>query len=182
MFYERKKLLKLWVMVIAVAVLAGPALAATPRGKSPGGVTGGARLRPGTWSNQRASRHVRHARDYSRDIYRYSRDARHVDPVIIKAESEALGQNIVSAQQEFSVACQKAGSDTAAVASLKSIEKHLESAGKQHKMLHEECCKTSVDGSVSMNCCSKITLDLEKAQAEHDSLLRSLEVKTKKQE
>jgi len=182
MLYERKNLLTLWVLIFAVAVLAGPALAAAPKGRSPGGVTGGARLRPGTWSNQRASRHVRHARDYSRDIYRYSRDARHVDPVIIKAESAALGQNIVRAQQEFAVACQEAGSDVDTVASLKSIEKHLDSAEKQHKILHKEYCKPSVDGSASMSCCSKITSDLDKAQAEHGALLRSLEIKTKKSE
>ncbi len=180
MSYQRKRLLKLGTAVVSVAFLIGPSVASAQRGA--GGVTGEARLHPGTWSKQRASRHIRHARDYSRDIYRYSRDAKTIDPAVAKSESEELGRNITKAQQEVAVACQKAGSDTATVASLKSIEKHLASAAKQHKVLHEECCKASVDGGVSMSCCSTIILDLDKAQAEQQALLRSLEINEKKSE
>lgn len=180
MSYQPKNLLKLWVMIFTAVVLAGPALAAAPR-KSPGGVTGGARLRPSSsWTHQRAARSVRHARDYSRDIYRYSRNAGHINPAVAKAESEELGHNITKAQQHLATARKEAGNDPDTVAALESIEKHLSSAAEQHKALHEECCKPSVDGAVSMSCCSSITLDLEKAQAEHNALLRSLEIKSKK--
>lgn len=180
MSYQPKKLLTLWVTLLTAVVFAGPVTAATQRAKSPGGVTGEARLHPGTWTHRRASRHVRHARDYARDVYRYARDASRIDPAVAKSESEELGRNIAKAQKELATARQEAGSDTATVAALKSIEKHLVSAVKQHKMLHAECCKPSVDGSVSMNCCSSITLDLDKAQAECDALLRDQEIKAKK--
>ena len=182
MSYQRKKVLKLWMVIITALVLAGPTTAVAQRSDVQAGVTGGARLRPGTWANRRASRHVRHARDYSRDIYRYSRDAVYISPIVAKAESEELGRNIAKAQKEVATFRQEAGNDVATIAALKSIDKHLASAVKQHKMLHEECCKPSVDGRVSMNCCSAIILDLDKAQAEHDALLRSLEVKAKKSE
>jgi len=178
MSYQRKKTLKWWAVIITALILAGPT---TAFAKVQGGVTGGARLRPGTsWANQRTSRHVRHARDYSRDIYRYSRGAGHINPVIAKAESEELGRNITKAKQAFATACQEKGNDETTIASLKSIEKHLASAENEHKVLHAECCKSSVDGKVSMSCCSSITLDLEKAQAEHNALLRSLEMKAEK--
>ncbi len=178
MFYEQKSFLKLWVLVIAATVLAESALAAPPQG----GLTGGARLHSGTGVNQRATRHVRHARDYSHGIYRYSRNVGRVAPVFIQVESEALGRNIVRAQQGFSTACQEARGNTATITALKSVEKHLESSAHQHKMLHEECCKPSVNGKVSMSCCSKIILDLDKAQAEHSALLRSSEIKAGKHE
>jgi hypothetical protein len=59
---------------------------------------------------------------------------------------------------------------------MKSINEHLTAAAKHHTMLHEECCKDSVDGAVCMTCCNNILLELDKAQAEHDALIRSLEI------
>lgn len=132
----------------------------------------------GSWANQRASRSVQHARNYSRDIYRYSRDAQRMEPAVAKSQSEELGRNITNAQQELATVSKEVSSDPDAVAALKSINEHLAAAAKQHKMLHEECCKDSVDGSMCMNCCNKIILELDKAQAEHDALIRSLEMKT----
>ncbi|QEG35790.1 hypothetical protein [Bythopirellula goksoeyrii] len=133
----------------------------------------------GSWSNQRASRSVQHARNYSRDIYRYSRDAKSMEPAVAKSQSEELGRNITKAQQELVTVQKEVGSDPAAVSALKSINEHLAAAVKHHKMLHEECCKDSVDGSICMNCCNTIILELDKAQAEHDALMRSMEMKEK---
>jgi len=176
MFAERIKLMLIWVMMITLVVTAAPAIALAQ--KSGGGVTGGDRLRPGTWGNQRASRSIQHARDYSRDMYRYSRDAEQVVPSVAKSESEELGRNISKAQKEVTAARQEVGKDAAALATLKSVEQHLAAAEKHHKMLHEECCKDSVDGSVCMKHCSQILLELDKAQAEQDSLIRDMELKT----
>ena len=148
--------------------------------KSGGGVVGEARLHPGTWGNQRASRSIGHARNYSQDIYRYSRDAERVEPSVTKSESEELGRNIAKAQKDMTVARQEAGNDVAALATLKSVEQHLAAAAEHHKMLHEECCKESVDGSVCMKHCSEILLELDKAQAEQDALIRALEIKAAK--
>lgn len=172
---EQNKLLKLCVVVLTAAVMMGPSDALAQR-KSPGGVTGEARLRPGSWSNQRASRRVRHARDYSRDIYRYSRDAGSIEPAVAKSESEELGRNIAKAQQELATAREELGSNPETVAALKSINEHLATAAKHHEMLHEECCKDTVEGTACMSCCNQIILELDKAQAEHDALIRSLEI------
>ena len=127
-------------------------------------------------SHQRASRSMRHARDYSRDIYRYSRDARQIDPAIAKSESEELGRNIAQAQKELTTAKSEAGKDNETLAALKSIEQYLAAAAAQHAMLHDECCKDAVDGSVCMKHCNQILLELDKAQAEHDALMRSKEI------
>jgi hypothetical protein len=175
MSHERHKLLNLGVVVLTAVVLLGSSDVLAQR-KSPGGVTGGARTRPGTWSNERASRSVWHARDYSRDIYRYSRDAGRIDPSIAKSESEELGHNIVRAQKEVAAAREELGTDPKTVAALKSVDEHLAAAAKHHALLHEECSKDSVDGSVCMNCCNNILLELDRAQAEHDALMRSMEI------
>jgi hypothetical protein len=66
------------------------------------------------------------------------------------------------------------------LAALKSIEKHLTTAADQHTKLHEECCKDSVDGDVCMKHCNQILLELDKAQAEQDALIRSMEMGTKR--
>jgi hypothetical protein len=128
-------------------------------------------------SNQRASRSIRHSRDYSRDIYRYSRDANQMDPTVAKAESEELGRNISKAQKDIAAARKDAGTDQKTLTALKSIDEHLATAAAQHAKLHEECCKDEVDGSACMKHCNTIMLELDKAQAEHNALVRSLEMK-----
>ena len=116
---------------------------------------------------------------YSRDIYRYSRDAGRVDPAVAKSESEELGRNIAKAQNELATAKKEAGNDAATLAALKSIEQHLSTAAAQHAMLHAECCKDAVDGDVCMKHCNQILLELDKAQAEHNALIRSMEMQMK---
>ncbi len=130
-------------------------------------------------SNKRTSRSIRHARDYSRDIYRYSRDAGQIDPAVAKSESEELGRNITKAQKELSTAKKELGNDAATLAGLKSIEQHVATAAAQYAMLHEECCKDAVDGSVCMKHCNQILLELDKSQAEHNALIRTIEMGTK---
>ncbi|QDV73781.1 hypothetical protein K2D_20340 [Planctomycetes bacterium K2D] len=118
-----------------------------------------------------------HARDYSRGIYQYSRTPQTIEPSVAKSEAEELGRNIISAQKELAVVRKEVGSDAAAAAPLKSIDQHLAAAEKQHAMLFEECCKESVDGLACMKHCNQILLQLDKAQAEHDALMRSMEIK-----
>lgn len=154
------------IQVLAVGAVAAPSLG-YPKGRPYYGS-----------SSQRTSRSIRHARDYSRDIYRYSRDAGQPKPAVAKSESEELGRNISKAQKELAAAKTEAGDDAATLAALKSIEQHLTAAATQHAMLHEECCKDAVDGSVCMKHCSKILLELDKAQAEQDALIRDIEMKT----
>ena len=86
---------------------------------------------------------------------------------------------LTKAQKEVAVARHEAGNDAAALAALKSVEQHLAAAAKHHQMLHEECCKDSVDGGICMRHCNQILLELDKAQAEQDALIRDLEIKAK---
>lgn len=174
---ERTKLNTLVALLVTAVVVTGSAIAVAQ--KSGGGVTGGDRLRPGTWNSQnsqRSSRSVGHARDYAGDIYRNSRDSKRIEPTVAKAQSEELGHNITIAKKEVAVAQKEAGSDAATLAKLKSIDQHLTTAAEHHEMLHKECCKTSVDGMVCMDCCNKILGELDKAQAEQDALIRATEM------
>ena len=177
MSYERKRLMTLGAVVLTAMLVSAPTGAFAQRNKSAGGVTGGARTWPVSGAQQRASRSVQHARDYSRDIYQYSRVPTMIQPSVAKTESEELGRNIAKAQQEFAVVRQEVGSDPATAATLKTIDQHLAAAEKQHAMLHAECCKESVDGTACMKHCNQILLDLDKAQAEHDAMMRSMEIK-----
>lgn len=167
-------------LICALAIWADVPMAQAQR--SGGGVTGGARLRPGSWNQQRASRSVRHARDYARGIYEHSRDAGTIPVDIARAESEELGRNIANAQQELQAVRQEVGQDPAAAASLKTINEHLSKAATEHAMLHKECGKESIDGSACMKHCNQILLELDKAQAEHNALLRAMEIQQRQQQ
>jgi hypothetical protein len=130
------------------------------------------------WSNQRASRSMRHARDYSDGLYRYSRESKTVAPEVAKSESEELGRQIANAKKHVADVRKEVGDDKKAATALDSIQKHLDTAAASHAMLHEECCKATVNGQVCSDCCSDITKELEKAMAEHDALVRKLKADT----
>ena len=169
----------MWYTLLAVLVTAvvveSPAIATAQSGY---GLDSTQRAKVGA-GNQNSYRSIRRARDAAEDSYDYARDVNRIDPAEAKAKSEELGQNIAKAQKAQAAARKEAGSDVEALAALKSIEKHLTAAAEQHKMLHEECCKDAVEGSVCMNHCSQILSELDKAQAEQGALIRSMETKMK---
>jgi hypothetical protein len=175
-FYYRKGLLSLAVVALAALAMTAPTDALAQH-KSPGGVTGIDRLRPGSSANHRGSRSLRHALDYSRDIYQSSQSGMTMQPSVAKSDSEELGRNIARAQQELAVVRQEVGSDPATAETLKTIDQHLAVADKEQTMLYAECCKDSVDGLACMKHCNQIIMELDKAQAEHDALMRAMEIK-----
>ncbi|MAT69118.1 MAG: hypothetical protein CMJ58_06290 [Planctomycetaceae bacterium] len=101
---------------------------------------------------------------------------------IARAESEELGRNIAKAQQELQTVQQEVGQEPTAAASLKTIKEHLSKAATEHAMLHKECEKESIDESACMKHCNQILLELDKAQAEHDALLRIMEIQERQQQ
>ncbi len=128
-------------------------------------------------SNYRALRSMRYARNYSRDLFYYTRDAHTIDPEVAKSESTELGRNIGAAKKELATVRKKYAGDKEVLSSLKVIEDHLAKAATQHKTLHAECQIDTVDETAGMECCNVITRELEKAMAEHAALMRKLEIK-----
>lgn len=128
-------------------------------------------------STFRASRNMSYARDYSRDLYYYTRDAHTIDPEIATSESTELGRNIDATKKELATIRKEYAGDKEVLTSLKIIEDHLTNAAAQQKTLHAECQRDTFDGTAGMTCCSDITKELEKAMAEHAALLRKLEIK-----
>lgn len=140
------------------------------------------RQRPGRgfWTDERTERNIRHARDYSRSLYYYSRYARYVEPHVARSESSNLGQCITAARKEVASRVKTTKSTDAQVA-LKTIEKHLDSAAKAQKALHAECSKDSMNKMACAKHCNTITKELDKAQAEHRALIRALELREQRQ-
>ncbi|MBL4884889.1 MAG: hypothetical protein JKY95_10185 [Planctomycetaceae bacterium] len=164
------------VLYLALAVLAAPSFSSFADAQDRTRSTSNRRLHPGKgyWSNQRASRSIRHAQDYSRDLYHYSRQGKGVTPDVAKSESEGLGKNIESAKKELAALSKQYEGDKEVQTALKEINKHLNDAGATHGNLHGECCKDIPNGDAVMDCCSDITKELDKAAAEHKALLRLL--------
>lgn len=136
----------------------------------------------GFWANQRASRSLQHAQTYSRDLYNYSRGATLVVPEVAKAESESIGQILETAKREFATVRAALDGNKEALVALDGIGKHLNKAAETHRSLHEECCKDSPDSHKCAGCCSDITKELDKAVAEHDALMRTLQGQVKTDE
>lgn len=129
----------------------------------------------GFFENQRTSRTINHAQDYSNQMYQYSRSVPTVMPQVMKSESQMLGQNIVYAQQQCATIQHQVKAVPANVESVKLISQHLAKAAELHKELDMECCKATVDGKATAKCCSNITKELEKAAAEHSALSRQMD-------
>lgn len=130
----------------------------------------------GFFETHRSSRGINHARDYARDIYSYSTRVPVVTPLVIKSESEWLGQNIAGAQKQVTVLKEQFKDSPGKLASVKTIDQYLTKAAELQKELHKECCKDTVDGMVCAKYSSNIVKELDKAAAEHEALLRENEI------
>lgn len=148
----------------------------------------------GFFETQRSSRGINHARDYARDIYQYSSPRpvyqynqgvpvtqystapAVVSAPVMKSESQRLEQTIVVAKQNVAALQEKCKNSPSKLESVKTIDQHLTKAAELQKDLHMECCKETVDGMVCAMCASKIVKELDKAAAEHEALVREMEI------
>lgn len=128
----------------------------------------------GFWSNQSAGRHMGYSRGYAQGLYDYSSNVQSVSPQVAQPTSDMLGQTLSAAKKDIQTVRKELGADKDVKARLDEIEKHLNAALAHHKSLHMECCKESGDTAALMTCCSELIKEVEKAQSEHNALLRKL--------
>lgn len=126
------------------------------------------------FSNQRASRNIQHARDYSRSIQRYTTQAPMIQPQVTQAESQLLGNQIQSIQREMVVIRDQSADNPQVVQQVKAIEKKLSSTADTQEMLHAECCKDSPNGKVCGDMASKITATLDQVTKDHAKLMKTM--------
>ncbi len=133
---------------------------------------------PAGYSAHSAGTRLYDARQYTQQLYDYSQcaPAQQVMPAVTKVESEHIGQTIQAAKQSLAVVKKdaEATGNKAILKKLESIDKHLVSAAAHHKMMDMECCKEKVDGPATAKCCDELMTELDKALAEHASLIRLL--------
>lgn len=133
---------------------------------------------PGGYSAYSAGTRLYDARQYTQQLYDYTQcaPAPQLQPAITKVESEHIGQTIQAAKQNLAVVkkeAEKSGEKTI-LKKLESIDKHLQLAMDHHKTMHMECCKNEIDGKMTGTCCDELMTELDKALAEHSSLMRLL--------
>ncbi len=128
----------------------------------------------GFWANQRASRNIQHARNYSQSIQRYATQAPVIQPQVTQAESQLLGNQIQSIQREMVVIRDQNASNPQVVEQVKAIETKLSKAADTQEMLHAECCKDSPDGKVCGDMSTKITATLDQIAKDHAKLMKTM--------
>jgi len=126
------------------------------------------------FANQRASRNIQHARDYSRGIENYATQAQVIQPTVIQAESQMLGQQLQAIQRDMVIVRQENTSNPKVVEQVKKIETQLGQSTLVQKSLHEECCKSSPDGKLCAEMCGKLNASLDEIKKEHETLLKVL--------
>jgi hypothetical protein len=126
------------------------------------------------FANERASRNIQHARDYSRGIQRYTTQAPMIQHQVTQAESQILGQQLQGIQRDMVIVREEHASNPKVVEQVKKIETKLTECATMHKSLHEECCKETPDGNVCSTMATKLNASLEQIKKEHDMLLKEL--------
>lgn len=126
------------------------------------------------FANQRTSRSIDHARDYSRSIQRYATQAPAMQTQIAQAESQMLGQQLQGIQRDLAIVRQENASDSKVIEQVKKMETQLDKATLVQKSLHEECCKASPDAKVCAEKCKAIMASLDALKKDHDALLKQL--------
>ncbi len=126
------------------------------------------------FANERTSRNIQHARDYSRGIQRYATQVPMIQHQITQAESQILGQQLQGIQRDMVIVREEHASNPKVVEQVKKIETKLTECTAMHKSLHEECCKATPDGKVCSSMATKLEASLEQIKKEHDMLLKEL--------
>lgn len=162
--------------VMAVAVVAGLTLSYPQASHAQSRINDKVSRNNGAsfFANQRTSRNIQHARDYSRGIQRYTTQVQVIQPTVTQAESQMLGQQLQAIQRDMFIVREEHASNPKVLEQVKKIETQLGQATTVQKSLHEECCKTSPDGKSCAEMCSKIHASLDEMKKEHDKLLKVL--------
>lgn len=133
---------------------------------------------PGGYSAYSAGTRLYDARQYTQQLYDYTQcaPAQQLQPAITKVESEHIGQTMQAAKQNLAVVKKEAekSGDKNILKKLESVDKHLVAAMDHHKKMHMECCKDEINGKTTGTCCDELMTELDKALAEHASLMRLL--------
>lgn len=128
----------------------------------------------GFWANNRTSRNIQHARDYSHSIQRYTTQVPTITPAITQSESEMLGHQIHGIQRDMVIIREENASTPQVVEQVKGIETKLAQAATTQKLLHEECCKDAPGGKICGEMAAKISGTLGQVSKEHAKLLKTL--------
>jgi hypothetical protein len=126
------------------------------------------------WANQRTSRNIQHARDYSRGIQQYSTRAPMVYSNVLQPETQMLGQQLQCIQRDLGIVRQENASKPIVVEQVKKLEAQVAKVQTVQKSLDEECCKASPNGKHCGDMSSKLLTSLEEMKKEHDKLLKEL--------
>lgn len=124
------------------------------------------------FANQRTSRNIQHARDYSRSIGSYATQAPKINPVITQSESQMLGMQIQGIQRDMEIVRESHVDNPQVVAQVKVIDEKLVKATETQKMLHAECCKDTPDGKVCGDMATKLTSTLDAIAKDHAKLMK----------
>jgi hypothetical protein len=126
----------------------------------------------GFWANERTSRNIQHAQDYSRSIGRYTTQATTINPAITQSESQMLGMQIQGIQRDMGIVRESHVDNSQVVAQVKVIDDKLAKASETQKMLHTECCKDTPDGKVCGEMATKLTTTLDEIAKDHAKLMK----------
>ena len=163
-------------IVLALAALFTISSLAPPTASAQGGKirsTAERRMQPGGgfWANQRTSRNIQHARDYSRSIARYTTQSPSINPEITQSESRILGMQLQSIQRDMGIIRKFHDDDPQVVKQVKVIENKLAKASETQEVLHAECCKDAPEGKVCGDMAAKLTTTLDEIAKEHAKLV-----------
>ncbi|MEO8271930.1 MAG: hypothetical protein ABI557_19560 [Aureliella sp.] len=126
----------------------------------------------GFWANERTSRNIQHARDYSGSIGRYTTQAPVINPVIAQSESQMLGMQIQGIQRDMGIVRETYVDQPQVLEQVKVIDNKLAKASETQKMLHAECCKDTPDGKVCGDMATKLTTSLVEIAKDHNKLMK----------
>lgn len=126
----------------------------------------------GFWANQRTSRNLQHARDYSRSIGRYTTQAPTINPAITHAESQMLGMQIQGIQRDIGIVRESYTDNPQVVQQIQVIDDKLAAASETQKLLHAECCKDAPDGKVCGDMATNLTTALDGIAKDHAKLMK----------
>jgi hypothetical protein len=159
---------------ICLTFAAGLVLALTPQFAT-AQQDAGAKIRGDVyWPSRAATRHVESARNYAQEVQSYVAKTPQPDPSVVKDIKTTLGTYLEEAQKHYATMKKDFAADKAAVAAIEKVEKELTAAVDHNKAMVACCEKEKFDKIATMSCCTDLVKQLDKVQAEHVALMKTL--------
>ena len=129
------------------------------------------------WPAKSATRAIGNAREYAQDFQNYLTKMPKPEPAVVKEVKVELARYLDEAGKYLATMKKDFAGDKETLAAIEKVEKELSAVAESQKAMIECCENEKFDKVAGMACCKDFAKDVDKVNAAHQLLLKTLAAK-----